>query len=323
MTPSFRAAVNSATDELEVLVYDEIGEDWWSGGGITAQTVRAAIDRAGTFSRISVRINSPGGDAFEGIAIGNVLKATGKPIDVCIDGIAASAASIIAMAGSTITMANNAMMMIHNAWSMCVGYADDMEKMADTLRKISASIAKTYVDRTKNSADEIAILMDAETWMSAEECLDKGFATAIATESNEPAMAMARGFKVLAKMKKVPDSLKNSAACACACENCAASNCMNCTASDCDDKNCANCPMQAGSADNRVKTPVKADSGKTTVCECSCQSCADGTCAECSNKDCIDENCPDCPNQEEEVGASSNVSLFVARQWELEHGIRA
>lgn len=257
--PCFRASM-TPTGEFEILIYEEIGYDWWSGGGITAKNVRDELDRAGSYSKISLRINSPGGDAFEGIAIGNVLKSTGKPIDVFIDGIAASAASIVAMCGTTITMAHNAMQMVHNAWCICAGEASDLRKMADTLEKISGSIAQTYVDRTGKSLEEITALMDAETWLSAEDCLANGFATAIAAEKNEPAMAMARNFKVLGKMKKVPDALKNAKEpevdeCDCSCQACTDGDCENCTNSACADVNCVDCPMQAGDAENSVAIP--------------------------------------------------------------------
>lgn len=209
--PFFRAAVQ-ADGTLEMLVYEEIGYDWWSGGGITAKTVKEQIDGAGVYSKIVLRINSPGGDAFEGIAIHNLLRSQGKPIDVYVDGLAASSASIVAMAGDTITMGRSAMMMVHNAWSFCMGYAEDMRKMADTLEKISSSIGQVYVDQTGKTAEEIQALMDAETWMSAEECVAEGFATAVAEEPEQPAaLALAKQFPILAKFKKRPDGLRNEA----------------------------------------------------------------------------------------------------------------
>jgi ATP-dependent Clp protease protease subunit len=261
LKPFFRASV--ATDgEFEILLYDEIGADWM-GNGITAKSVRASLDEAGAYSKISLRINSPGGDAFEGIAIGNVLKATGKPIDVYVDGLAASAASIVAMCGDTITMASNAMMMVHNAWTLCAGYASDMRKMADTLDRISTSIAQTYVDKTGKPMDEIQALMDAESWMSAADCVEGGFATAIAA-ANEPAIAMARGFKVLNLMKRVPESLQNNDldsvdGCQCYCQACLDDDCANCSNVECDDSNCSDCPMQEQRAGNSV-TPATKDS---------------------------------------------------------------
>lgn len=263
LKPCFRASVNTSGD-FELLIYEEIGEDWWSGGGITAKNVREELDRAGIYSKISLRINSPGGDAFEGIAIGNVLKATGKPIDVYIDGIAASAASIVAMCGTTITMAHNAMQMIHNAWAFCMGEASDMRKMGDTLEKISQSIAQTYVDKTGKTLAEVTAMMDAETWMSAEDCLANGFATAIAEQPNEPAMAMAKGFKVLGKMKKLPEELKNAKEpepdgdeCECSCQACMDGECENCTNAACEDANCVDCPMQAEEAGNSAPPEVR------------------------------------------------------------------
>jgi ATP-dependent Clp protease, protease subunit len=161
----FRAALQE-DGVFELLVYEEIGEDWWSGDGLTAKMFKQKLDSAGVYARIRVRINSPGGDAFEGIAIGNVLKSAGKPVDVIIDGIAASAASIIAMCGDTISMASNSMMMIHNAWTMAIGDSRAMAKMGDTLGKIDGAIAQTYVDKTGKPMAAIRALMDEETWMT-------------------------------------------------------------------------------------------------------------------------------------------------------------
>jgi ATP-dependent Clp protease, protease subunit len=182
---------------LEILVYDVIGYDFWSGGGITAGTIAAEIKQAGDFASISLRINSPGGDVFEGVAIANLLRAQNKPIAVSVDGIAASAASIIAMCGNTIAMGQGAMMMIHNAWTVAVGDAQDFLKIADTLDKISASIAETYVARTGKSLADVQALMDAETWLSADECVEEGFATSVISlpaEEDAEVMALAAVF---------------------------------------------------------------------------------------------------------------------------------
>lgn len=272
LRPCFRASVQ-ASGELEVLIYDEIGEyfDWdtWEMAGITSKSVRQTLDDAGTFSRIKLRINSPGGDAFEGVAIGNVLKAAGKPIDVYIDGLAASAASLVAMCGDRIVMASNAMQMVHQAWSICVGNSDDMRKMADTLDAIDqGSVAQTYVDKTGRPMEEIMALMKEETWLSARDCVEKGFATEIAGESNEPALAMAKNFRAIAKMKRVPESLRNAGApprvanddmddeCKCLCANCLDGDCAHCTDTTCQDPNCIDCPNQD---DAEAKAQVQTD----------------------------------------------------------------
>jgi ATP-dependent Clp protease protease subunit len=211
LKPYFAAAVK-ADGVLELTVYEEIGSDWF-GEGITAKSVKQELDRAGSFNRISIRINSPGGDAFEGIAIHSLLRAQKKPIDVYVDGIAASAASIIAMAGDTCTMGHGAMQMIHNAWSLCIGDGSDMRKMGDTLDRVSESIAQVFADRTGKSLQDVKALMDAETWMGADECVKEGFATGIASDADgdEAAMAMASRFRSLAKLKNVPEKLKAAA----------------------------------------------------------------------------------------------------------------
>ena len=100
--PYFRAALQT-DGTLEILVYDDIGENFWDGGGVTAKSVKQQLDQAPNYSKILLRINSPGGDAFEGVAIYNVLRAQKKPVEVAIDGIAASAASIAAITRSACT----------------------------------------------------------------------------------------------------------------------------------------------------------------------------------------------------------------------------
>lgn len=258
-TPLFRASLQS-DGTLELLVYEDIGVDWWTGNGITAKTIKQEIDTAGPFTKIAVRINSPGGDAFEGVAIYNVLRAQGKPIAVFVDGIAASAASVIAMAGDTRVMGSGAMLMIHNAWSSCVGYAEDMRKMADVLDKVSASVAETYITRAGMTADKAKELMDAESWLGAAESVELGLATGIAEPEPEDAsaMALARSFKALTRLKKVPDVLKqddsdpeDAAECTCTCSGCADGVCSQCDCSGCSSMNCtaANCLCAQGTED--------------------------------------------------------------------------
>jgi ATP-dependent Clp protease protease subunit len=153
---------------LEILVYEEIGEDYWSGTGVTAAAVTAAIKAAGAFDKIVVRINSPGGSCFEGVAIYNLLRSQGKPIDVFVDGLAASAASVIAMAGDTINVGTGAMIMIHNAacWGRLSAMLRHCEGRCDVIENISTTVGGIYVNRTGNDAATVKALMDAETWMN-------------------------------------------------------------------------------------------------------------------------------------------------------------
>lgn len=259
LKPCFRAALQT-DGTLELLVYEDIGEDWWTGGGVTAKTVKQQLDSAGIYNRIAVRINSPGGDAFEGVAIMNLLRSQKKPVDVFVDGIAASAASIVAMAGESITMGRSSMMMVHNAWTYCMGDGDDMRKCADTLDRISLSIGQAYVERTGKTADEIKAIMDAETWMGADECVAEGFATAIADDDEgESALALARSFRSLAKMKNVPAALKtknedDDEACDCPCEACQDGNCADCDCDGCDSADCgaSACDCGSGTQDSNL-----------------------------------------------------------------------
>ncbi|MBZ5621473.1 MAG: HK97 family phage prohead protease [Acidobacteriia bacterium] len=214
--PEFRAAVQ-ADGTCELSVYGDIGEDFWSfTGGITAKWVRTQLDAA-PYKQVRVCINSAGGDAFEAIAIYNVLRAQGRPVAVRVDGLAASAASIVAMAGDTIVMGSNCLMMIHNASDGCYGTADEHAAMADALDTISTAIAQTYVDRTKMPMASVQKLMDAETWMNAADCLAKGFCTEVSAaakpaegdeDPEEEMLAMAQSSRSLQAHRNVPERLK-------------------------------------------------------------------------------------------------------------------
>lgn len=166
----------AADNALVLDVFDVIGADFF-GCGITAGMVKDAIDQNPSCSSITMNINSPGGDAFEGVAIFNTLKAAGKPVNINVVGLAASAASIVAMAGDTVVMNLGTQMMIHGAMALCAGFAADMRKMADTLDQVSDSIADIYVAETGNSKRKVTEMMNAETWMSADEAVEYGFAT--------------------------------------------------------------------------------------------------------------------------------------------------
>ena len=248
--------------KLELLVYGEIGEDYWTGEGITAKYISAQIAAAGDFDSIVVRVNSPGGSAFEGVAIYNLLRAQGKPIEMIVDGLAASAASVIAMAGDTIAIGLGAMIMIHNAWTFAYGDADDLRKVADTLAKISETIGTIYVDRTKNDAAAIKTLMDAETWMGAEEAVKNGFADSVVGKSEDDskkAKALAGKFN-LSVFKHAPKALqrkaKNAATdCECDCGPCMDGDCAGCEMDPCDSPGCT-CPQheQMRAAAERAST---------------------------------------------------------------------
>lgn len=156
-------AIRADGDSTDILLHDEIG--YW---GITSKMFAEKL-QAVTTPKIVVRVNSPGGDVFDGLAIYEAIRADARQIDVKIEGIAASAASYIAMAGRTVSIAPSAMLMIHNAWGLAIGNKADFRKMADTLEKIDGQIAGIYARKSGKPADEFRTLMDAETWLDAGE----------------------------------------------------------------------------------------------------------------------------------------------------------
>lgn len=179
--------VRAADTVTEIELYDEIG--YW---GVTAKSFRQQIRSAGD---IRLRINSPGGDVFDGIAIFNDLVQHNGRVEVEVTGVAASAASIIAMAGDTIRVAENAFLMIHNAWTLAIGNRHDITETAALLGQIDGAMADTYAARTDIDRDEVVAMMDAETWMNGKEAVDKGFADEVATLPDASATFDLSGFK--------------------------------------------------------------------------------------------------------------------------------
>jgi ATP-dependent Clp endopeptidase proteolytic subunit ClpP len=154
----------------EVLIYDEIG-----GWGITAAQFVRDVKALGN-GPINVRINSPGGSVFDGLAIYHYLSSR-PDVTVTVDGIAASIASIIAMAGSKRVMPASAYLMIHNPWTGAIGEAKDLREQADLLDKLGETLAGIYAKVTQKSKEVIRAMMDAETWIDGTMALSDGFMT--------------------------------------------------------------------------------------------------------------------------------------------------
>lgn len=189
---------------LEILLYDVIGEDLF--GGTSAQMFAEDLRAAGDGIReIHLRVNSPGGNVFDGIAIYNTLLSHGATITAQVDGIAASIASVIIMAASEIAIGENAIIMIHNPHVLTAGDANDMRKMAETMDKIKTSMITAYRRHADLSVKEIGALMDAETWMSAKEAVDNGFAEKIITPEGDEADLAAN--LDISRFRNVPQQL--------------------------------------------------------------------------------------------------------------------
>ena len=183
------------TGDATITMFDIIGEDFWSGGGVTAKKVAAQLRAIGD-RPVEVQINSPGGDMFEGIAIYNVLREHQQEITVRIMGMAASAASIIAMAGDRIEIGAASFVMIHNCWVLAMGNQNDMRELADWLEPFDQAMVDLYAQRSGEDAEQIAAWMDKETYMSGQQAIERGFADGLlpadATEIDPEAQAAAK-----------------------------------------------------------------------------------------------------------------------------------
>jgi len=161
-----------------ITMFGAIGEDYWSGGGITAKSVTAQLRAIGD-RPIEVQINSPGGDMFEGIAIYNVLREHAQTVTIKIMGMAASAASVIAMAGDTVEIGAASFLMIHNCWVVAVGNRHDMAETSTYLEPFDQAMAAVYAQRSGKTAAECAKWMDGEAYMSGSVAIERGFADSL------------------------------------------------------------------------------------------------------------------------------------------------
>ena len=156
-------------DSATVYVYDVI--DWI---GVNAEDFVKAINGLDV-KTIHLRVNSPGGDVFDARAIQTALKAHPARVVAHIDGMAASAAAFLVMAADEVEMARGAFFMIHNAWTVARGDARELRQVADLLDKVNASILEDFARKTGLENDLITEMMDAETWLNADEALEWGF----------------------------------------------------------------------------------------------------------------------------------------------------
>ncbi|HQS95081.1 MAG: peptidase [Novosphingobium sp. 17-62-19] len=161
-----------------ITMFDIIGEDWWTGGGVTAKKIAAQLRAIGD-RPVEVQINSPGGDMFEGLAIYNVLREHPQDITVKVMGMAASAASVIAMAGDTVQIGAASFVMIHNCWVVAVGNRHDMAEVSEFLAPFDQAMADVYAQRSGKTSAECAKWMDDETYMSGSIAIERGFADAL------------------------------------------------------------------------------------------------------------------------------------------------
>jgi len=164
-------SIRATAEGAELSIHDEIG-----AYGVSAKDFINDLGKLPGDAALTLRLNSPGGSVFDAVAIYNALKRHAGPITVSIDGIAASAASYIAMAGDSVVMPENAFLMIHDPSGLVMGTAADMRAMAEALDKIAGALIKGYAAKSGKPEDEVAALMAAETWFTAADAVEAGFA---------------------------------------------------------------------------------------------------------------------------------------------------
>jgi len=175
--------VNVAESETTISILDVIGEDYW-GEGVTAKRISAALRRIGD-QAVTVNINSPGGNFFEGLAIYNLLRNHPQKVTVNVIALAGSAASFIAMAGDEINISEAGFLMIHNTQLCACGDRNGFQDIIETMSAFDDVLSGIYATRTGASKSEIAKMLDQETWISGANCIEQGFADALL----EPASA--------------------------------------------------------------------------------------------------------------------------------------
>lgn len=180
-----RPRIEAAADEATLYVYDYVG---WLG--VEAEPVLRALDQLDV-ATLHVRINSPGGDVFDGMAIYNAVRQHPARVVVHVDGLAASIASVIALAGDEIRMSEGSFFMIHNPWTVALGDAAEMRKTAEVLDKVGGSLAGIYASRTGEKQAVIQAVMDEETWYTAQEAVDAGFADVVEKPARQGAPSAA------------------------------------------------------------------------------------------------------------------------------------
>jgi len=200
-------AADKDTNTAELMLYEFIGYDWWTEEGMTAKRFAEELQQLGDIDSLTVRINSPGGDVFDGFAMHNQLVGVEYDVKVVIEGIAASAASVVAMAGDTVSMYETSTLMIHDAWMHIMGNEQDLRDAADVLGKLDSQIAETYAARSSQTVTELRELMNKDTYITASEAVEMGLADDIVTTPKKAAENATRA----AKHRKIKHTLTNSA----------------------------------------------------------------------------------------------------------------
>ena len=200
----YYSPANSAGETSTIQIFDQIGEDWYGGSGLSAKQFSDVLNEIGN-GPLLIEINSPGGNVWDGLSIYNQLRGRKAPVTTRVVGIAASIASIIALAGDRVEMADAALMMIHDPSGMASGTSEDMRKMADALDQHAEVLVGVYAKKTGKSPESIRAAMKAETWFTTAEALAFGL-----VDKPIKQLAMAAKWHPRAVTKTAPETVKNN-----------------------------------------------------------------------------------------------------------------
>ena len=200
----YYAPAASAGETATIQIFDQIGEDWFGGSGLSGKQFSDVLSEVGN-GPLLVEINSPGGNVWDGLSIYNQLRGRRAPVTTRVVGIAASIASIIALAGDKVEMADAALMMIHDPSGMASGTSEDMRKMADALDQHAEVLVGVYAKKTGRSPESIRAAMKAETWFTTAEAIQFGL-----VDKPIKQLAMAAKWHPRAVTKTAPETVKNN-----------------------------------------------------------------------------------------------------------------
>ena len=206
----FEKATDSSAD---LYIYGDIVSYEWDESDVSAFGFKKELEELGDISELNVHINSLGGSTYQGLTIYNLLKQNKAKINMYIDGIAASAASIIAMAGDKIFMPKTAMMMIHNCWTWLEGNAKELRKTADDMDKLATAYKAAYLSKINITEERLDELLEEESYLTADECIEMGFADEILEleEKNSINQYSSRFlFNLVNKLRKSPEEKDKS-----------------------------------------------------------------------------------------------------------------
>jgi ATP-dependent protease ClpP protease subunit len=198
----YTIVASAGTRHAEIMLYDPIGRSWWEET-TDAKTFVAELNDLDV-DTLELRINSPGGDVFDGVAIFNALRKHQARVTCRIEGLAASIASVIALAGDEVVICENAMMMIHNASTYAGGNAADLRKTVEMLEQVDQTIITTYATKTGQDREWLAGEMAREAWYTAAEAVEHGFANTVADDEADLAAVAAFDPRVTAGFRNPP-----------------------------------------------------------------------------------------------------------------------